>query len=134
MFCLLDDGSWARLTSEDNPDAKLSAFRGYYLADEVKEQAARSQTRSSKKAKVFRTLFSNVGSEGVSGGSVSGSSNMLYVADIPTPSSITDIAAPTIQTIEADGSSRYFDLQGRMLNGKPDKGVYIFGGRKVMAE
>jgi hypothetical protein len=134
MFCLLDDGSWARLTSEDNPDAKLSAFRGYYLADEVKEQAARSQTRSSKKAKVFRTLFSNVGSEGVSSGSVSGSSNMLYVADIPTPSSITDIAAPTIQTIEADGSSRYFDLQGRMLNGKPDKGIYINDGRKVMAE
>ena len=134
MFCLLEDGSWARFTSEDNADAKLNAFRGYYLSDEVPSQGARGAQRSGQKVKVYRTMFSNVGSESVSGGSTYDSLNMIYVADIPTPSSITDIAATTIQTIETDGTSRYFDLQGRILNGKPDKGVYIVGDRKVLAD
>jgi hypothetical protein len=39
---------------------------------------------------------------------------------------------PIIQTIESDGTSRYFDLQGRMLNGKPVKGLYIEDGRKII--
>ena len=42
------------------------------------------------------------------------------------------ILNPIIQTIDADGTSRYFDLQGRMLNGKPDKGLYIKNGRKFV--
>ena len=134
MFCLLEDGSWARFTSEDNPDASLSTFRGYYLSDETPNQAARGQNRNGQKVKVYRTLFSNIGSGSTSGSSVSDPTSMLYNADIPTPSYITDIAAPTIQTIEADGSSRYFDLQGRMLNGKPAKGYYIIGNRKIWAE
>ena len=134
MFCLLEDGSWARFTSEDNPDASLSTFRGYFLSDETPNQAARGQNRNGQKTKVYRTLFSNIGSGSTSGSSVSDPTSMLYNADIPTPSYITDIAAPTIQTIEADGSSRYFDLQGRMLNGKPAKGYYIIGNRKIWAE
>ena len=56
--------------------------------------------------------------------------NILYNADIPTPTP-TGIQ-PIIMTIEADGTSRYFDMQGRMLNGKPDKGLYIEDGRKVI--
>ena len=134
MFCLLEDGSWARFTSEDNPDASLSTFRGYYLSDETPNQAARGQNRNGQKTKVYRTLFSNIGSGSTSGSSVSDPTSMLYNADIPTPSYITDITVPTIKTIEADGSSRYFDLQGRMLNGKPAKGYYIIGNRKIWAE
>lgn len=37
-----------------------------------------------------------------------------------------------IQTIEADGSSRYFDLLGRQLNGRPEKGIYIHDGKKII--
>jgi hypothetical protein len=78
-----------------------------------------------QKADVFRTLFSNAGTGSVSGGSVPDAVNMFYSADIPTPSSITDIP-PVIKTIEADGTNRYFDLQGRMLNGKPaQRGVFV---------
>jgi len=29
----------------------------------------------------------------------------------------------TFRTIDTDGTNRYFDLQGRMLNGKPEKGL-----------
>ena len=42
----------------------------------------------------------------------------------------TGIDSPIIQVIEADGSHRYFDLQGRRLNNKPSTGIYILDGRK----
>ena len=29
----------------------------------------------------------------------------------------------TFRTIDTRGTNRYFDLQGRMLNGKPEKGL-----------
>ena len=41
----------------------------------------------------------------------------------------TDI--DTIETIDADGTRRYYDLQGRELPGEPAKGVYIYNGKKV---
>ena len=40
--------------------------------------------------------------------------------------------SPIIRTIEADGSSRYFDLQGRQLTAPAAKGIYIRDGKKVM--
>lgn len=33
---------------------------------------------------------------------------------------------------DPDGTNRYFDLQGRMLNEKPEKGLYIENGKKVI--
>ena len=57
--------------------------------------------------------------------------NMLFNPDIPSPSTVPTGIAPTIRTIEADGTNRYFDLQGRMLNGKPAKGLYIENGHKM---
>jgi hypothetical protein len=39
---------------------------------------------------------------------------------------------PVIRTIEANGSNRYFDMQGRQISGKPTtKGIYIINGNKV---
>ena len=125
IFCLLEDGSWARLTSNDNPDAKLNPFRGYFLSDDVPngDNQARAMFGSNA-VKVYRTLFSNVGVPGMSDGKVPDATAISYSADIPT-----------IKTIEADGSSRYFDLQGRMLNGKPaQKGVFIKDGKKIAVE
>ena len=129
MFCLLDDGSWVRFTSEDNADAKLNAFRGYYLANEVTEAQAGARAQALD-TKLYHTLFSNAGVASVSDGSIPDALNILYDADIPSPTA-TGIN-PIIQTIDADGTSRYFDLQGRMLNGKPVKGVYIKNGRKFV--
>ena len=39
---------------------------------------------------------------------------------------------PVIQTIDADGAEHYYDLQGRQLSGKPNKGLYIQNGKKVI--
>ena len=39
----------------------------------------------------------------------------------------------TIQTIEADGTERYYDLSGReIVNGKLPRGVYIHNGKKYI--
>ena len=49
----------------------------------------------------------------------------VFGEDMPT-----GIDSPIIHLIEADGSHRYFDLQGRQLNGKPNTGIYINNGKK----
>ena len=50
-------------------------------------------------------------------------------ADIPDDETAI---RPVIQTIDGDGTSHYYDLQGRPLNGKPNKGVYIQNGKKII--
>ena len=40
--------------------------------------------------------------------------------------------SPIIHTIEADGTHCYFDLQGRQLDSKPLKGLYIENGKKYI--
>lgn len=39
-------------------------------------------------------------------------------------------AIDTIRTIDSDGTERYYDLNGRELPGKPEKGIYIINGKK----
>ena len=38
----------------------------------------------------------------------------------------------TIETIDEDGTRRYYDLNGRELPGKPDRGLYINNGKTYM--
>ncbi|MBR6187510.1 MAG: hypothetical protein IKQ59_00905 [Prevotella sp.] len=155
MYCLLDDGSWVRFTSEDNPDTKLNAFRAYFLSDEPAEVVANASQRGNiaeevvahtsqrgniadNTVKVFRTLFSNAGVANVSDSNVPDASSILYEADIPTPESISVGIQPTIITIDSDGTSRYFDLQGRKIenskfvNSKWNKGLFIENGKKTV--
>lgn len=37
-----------------------------------------------------------------------------------------------IETLEEDGTATYYDLSGRRLPGKPNKGVYIKDNKKVV--
>lgn len=39
---------------------------------------------------------------------------------------------PVVRIIDSDGTERYFDLNGRPLSGKPQKGVYILNGKKYL--
>lgn len=39
-----------------------------------------------------------------------------------------------IKTVDANGDDRYFDLQGRQLRGKPERGIYIHKGKKYIAK
>ena len=38
----------------------------------------------------------------------------------------------TIRTIDSNGTERYYDLDGRELPGKPEKGAYIHNGKKYI--
>ena len=40
----------------------------------------------------------------------------------------------TIRTVDRDGRERYYDLQGRPLPARPDRGLYIQDGKKRLAE
>ena len=53
-----------------------------------------------------------------------------FPADAFGDDGATGINSPVFHVIEADGSHRYFDLQGRQLNDKPNKGLYIHNGKK----
>ena len=41
---------------------------------------------------------------------------------------------PTIHTIDLDGTERIYDLSGRPLNSKPNKGIYIINGKKIVTK
>ena len=44
---------------------------------------------------------------------------------------VTTIDA-VIRTIDADGTEHYYDMNGRLLSGKPQKGMYIHNGKKYI--
>jgi hypothetical protein len=44
----------------------------------------------------------------------------------------TGIDSPVIHTIDSDGTHRYYDLQGRQLNDRPRKGIFVEEGKKYL--
>ena len=134
MYCLLEDGSWALFTSADNSEAKLNAFRGFYVADAPADAPAPARAPAQAEVKLYHTLFNNAGVGTVSDGNVPDAYNIHYNPDIPVPATIPAGIEPVIKTVEADGTHRYFDLLGRPLNHKPEQGIYIDNGQKVMAK
>ena len=129
IYGLRDDGTWARFQSGgDTEQNRLSAYRGYFEAD----ASAAARTRAAALPGTYKTMFQMIDQQGTSAGENVNGDNLDFEATIPyTDSETTDIQ-PTIRAIDADGTSRYFDLQGRLLNGKPVKGMYIENGKKVI--
>ena len=129
IYGLRDDGTWARFQSGGNAEQnRLSAYRGYFEAD----ASAAARTRAAALPGTYKTMFQMIDQQGTSAGENVNSDNLDYEATIPYIDSETTDIQPTIRTIDADGTSRYFDLQGRLLNGKPVKGLYIENGKKVI--
>ena len=114
MFCLLSDGSWARFTSQDNPEARLNAFRGYYSADAPADQpaATRGLGAADREADRFHTLF--MGS--MSDGSAPDVLDILYEADIPTPFILGDANGDGVLT-EADVKAIADHIMGQTPEG-----------------
>lgn len=52
-----------------------------------------------------------------------------FAPDVDDPTGIR----PLIRTVEVDGTHRYYDLSGRRLPGKPQRGVYIDNGVKKIS-
>ncbi|MBO4849294.1 MAG: leucine-rich repeat protein [Prevotella sp.] len=63
------------------------------------------------------------------GGVGANSLSMELLDDIEDPDGID-----TIRTIDTDGTERYYDLDGRELPGKPERGIYIRNGKKYISK
>ncbi len=132
IYGLRDDGTWARFQSEDGSEkAHLAAFRGYF------EMAAPAEARNRKHAAplpgTYRTLFQSTNQQGTSMGENESYYEMDYEGNIPFIDDVPTGIEPTIRAIDLDGATRYFDLQGRLLESRPvGKGIFIHGGQKVV--
>lgn len=133
IYGLRDDGTWARFQSEAGVENnRIAAYRGYYEADASGESSAKGLSRAAAQPGTYKTMFQFNEQMGTGTGESITYDNLAYEATIPYTESASTGIEPTIQTIDADGTSRYFDLQGRLLNGKPVKGLFIENGKKVI--
>ena len=134
-YALQDNGVWERLTSP----LWINPLRAYVRSSNAKwwdhfrqnpdtyfngQQGVTSQTGN-----IVTRFYQQVGD---GNGEVTEMPNLYYLGDI-NGSETTGVIAPTIHTIDRDGTHNYYDLQGRRLNGKPDKGIYIINGKKHVA-
>lgn len=134
IYGLRDDGTWARFQSEGGVEKNhLAAFRGYFEADAAAESEASARRAAAKKG-TYKTMF-QMGNqpESAAGESIT-YDNLSYEANIPYIDDASTGIEPTIRTIDTDGTSRYFDLQGRLLKEKPQKGIYIENGMKRISK
>ena len=134
IYGLRDDGTWApfRPDEEGTVQHSLAAFRGYFEADASPDSIAAARMSAAAMPGTYKTMFQMSDQQGTSTSEKSSFENLGYEGNIPYNQGGTSGIQPTIRAIEADGTSRYFDLQGRMLNGTPVKGLYINNGKKVI--
>ena len=130
IYCLREDGSWGRLVAdESDPTIALSAFRGYMQADEEMTEDYSMNPLNDGAPHVagnsFQTMF------GIDG-EVTDQPNLLFVGDIPIMQPGTTGVKPLIETIDADGTHRYYDLMGRQMKEKAQTGITIENGKKTL--
>lgn len=132
-YALRNNGQWQRMGSPNF----INAFRSYIRANETSWLLYFRQnpdTYINPEANQARSIVTRFYSEDGNGvGEVAEISGLLYSGDLLGNGNGTTGIAPTIHTIDNDGTHNYFDLQGRRLNGKPEKGIYIKDGKKHIA-
>lgn len=129
IYGMRDDGTWARFQSEGGVEKNhLSAYRGYFESDAPAESAA--QKRAAAQPGTYKTMFQTSEQQGSSTGDNVSYDNLDFEAIIPYSESGSTGIQPTLRTIDADDTSRYFNLQGQQLTDKPQKGFYIENGVK----
>ena len=115
-FTLASDGSFQRITDE-HPTWKWPAYRAMFCATDLMtadKLPTQYQLDSNGEEEEDRSLPAPDSYQGDNDGEATG-------------------IAPVIHTIDLDGTERWFDLNGRQLNGKPtQKGIYINKGNKVV--
>jgi hypothetical protein len=127
-YVIQSTGNWHRIANQTEKQKKLQVwpFRAYF-----------SRTDGFVRNRYFTNYQA-------------GSSNVRQraaleddgITDFPADAYYSDIdfeveddataIRPTIHTIDLDGTERIYDLNGRPLNSKPNKGVYIKNGKKFI--
>lgn len=127
-----DDGTWARFEPGDESEPfNMSAFRGYFEVED--DGSSASRLRAAALPGTYKTLFQSNNRQGTTTGENLNYENLGYEATIPYTNSTTGIE-PTLNAVDADGVHYYFDLLGRPLREKPEQGIYIDNGQKVITE
>ena len=128
IYGLDNDGSWILLA-----DGTLGAFRAYFQANE--EMVEKYGNRiSASKTRSFSTMFHSAKDGDEQEFAVVERPGLLFTLDIQSNNNGnndgTTAISPTIHTIDNEGTHRYYDLKGRQLKSKPQKGIYIENGIK----
>ena len=132
IYGLRDNGTWARFQSEEGVEhASLAAFRGYFEA-ETANNAPAAIRRAAAQPGTYKTMFQMTDQQGTSTGEDVNYENLGYEGNIPYINGTNTGIEPTFRAIDLDGTCQYFDLQGRLLSNKPEKGVYICNGKKLI--
>lgn len=123
VYGMQDDGSWQRcvVTDQGPKWSWIETFRGVFLSIEPLE------------ADTFKPMYTYTGAgDEEETGEIEPFPTVTFEGDYfhKDPTGIS----PAIRTIEADGSSRIFDLQGRQIEGEPAKGLYIKNGKKYLSK
>ena len=138
LYGLSDEGVW-KYISPNTSQERFYGFRGLFSANDSEyltnaafpfrqnpEVVEYQHSDTAVEARGLATRFYQSGS-----GEVQEKANVRYVAEFHGSS--TTGLRPAIQTIDRDGTRRYFDLQGRQLNEQPGRGIYIENGKKHLA-
>lgn len=142
IYGLTDKGIWEYIDRRTSQE-RFNHFRGLFSANDPDylfilsipfrqnpEVVEYQHPENMDGARKFATRFYQT--DGDNSGEVEEKTDLLYIADFQAGS--TTGIKPTIRTIDRDGTENYFDLQGRRLNGKPEKGIYIENGKKHIAK
>lgn len=120
VFGLYADGKWKviRNDTEDYRNGYIPTFRAFY--EPLEHQG--NWVYDSK-------FVLSLPGDGL-GTNVGDFPSDTYQGDLPDSYGNTSTVQPVIHIIDRDGTSQYFDLQGRLLDGPPARGTYIHNGKK----
>ncbi len=132
-YALRGDGMWVCMSNSYTLHPFYSFFRAnedpkwYLFRQNPDTYTGPSDTEND--ARTLGTRFYQNDSDG--NGEVAERSGLLYANNLHGNG--TTGIVPTIRTIDRDGTQQFFDLQGRKLSEKPNKGIYIENGKKHVA-
>ena len=121
-YGMRSDGLWQHCRVADNNPRQswIETFRAYF------------QTADTYDVDTFTPMYTFTGAaDEIETGAVEAFPIDHFVGDLPDGQGTA--ISPVIRTVEADGTNRYFDLQGRQIGTKPASGVYIKDGKKFIS-
>ena len=122
-FVMDDDGLWKPFPA----GMYMLSLRSFFKKNEASDKNYKPMTRQAINPKKAPSKLMAAPNDEEHDGLVKFPAELFW-GDLKGEVGPTEIG--TIHTIDQDGTHRYYDMQGRLLNGKPNKGIYIINGKK----